>query len=300
ASKSNDLAKIQLASTFKASSMWIKYFLKHYNLALHRKTKISQKMLADLEQQLLNFQCQRWSKTKPPSSSGVIVFFHEKGWMNEPDMLAWTDSYIEGCSGGQKNEPSLLVFDSFKAHLTDAVKAKLHENNNDLVVIPSGLTSVCQLLDVSINQSFKVALCHYWHKWMAKGGSGKTKKGNLKRAELHIICEWVLSAWAGIDPEIIRHAFRKCSISNTMDRSEDDEIYCDEILSNESEEICQDKPCHISDEQNITIIDSSDEEDCDAIIDKDNNHDAIIDEEEGHDITIVENEEVLVFTIDKQ
>ncbi|CAG8788759.1 12692_t:CDS:1, partial [Dentiscutata erythropus] len=83
-----------------------------------------------------------------------------------------------------------------------------------------------------------------------------------------------------------------------MDRSEDNEIYRDEILSNESEKICQDKPRHISDEQNITIIDSSDEEDCDTIIDEDNDHDAIIDEEEGHDITIVENEEVLVFTID--
>ncbi|CAG8788758.1 12691_t:CDS:1 [Dentiscutata erythropus] len=49
ASKSNDLTKIQLASTFKASLMWIKHFLKCYNLALYRKTKISQKMPADFE-----------------------------------------------------------------------------------------------------------------------------------------------------------------------------------------------------------------------------------------------------------
>ncbi|CAG8795303.1 26297_t:CDS:1, partial [Gigaspora margarita] len=94
--------------------------------------------------------------------------------------------------------------------------------------------------------------------------------------------------------------FRKCSISNVMDGSEDDKIYHDEILSNKSEEICQDEPRHISDKQNITTINSSDEEDCDAVIDEDDNHDAIIDEKEDHDITIVENEEVLVFTIDKQ
>ncbi|CAG8799011.1 9361_t:CDS:2, partial [Gigaspora margarita] len=202
ASKSNDLAKIQLASTFKASSIWINHFLKYYNLALYRKTKILQKIPADLEQHLLNFQ---WS---------------------------WADSYIEGCPNSQENESSLLVFDSFKAYLTDAVKAN----------------------------------------------SGKTKKGNLKHAELHIICEWVLSAWAEIDPEIIQQAFCKCSISNAIDRSEDDEIYRDEILSNESKEICQDEPHYISDEQNITTINFSDEEDCDAVIDEDNDHDAIIDE----------------------
>ncbi|CAG8810625.1 12418_t:CDS:1, partial [Racocetra fulgida] len=69
-----------------------------------------------------------------------------------------TDNYIADRSGGQENERSLLVFDSFRAHITDAVKKKLQENNNDLVVIPGGLTSVCQPLDVSINRPFKVAL----------------------------------------------------------------------------------------------------------------------------------------------
>ncbi|CAG8741324.1 1679_t:CDS:1, partial [Cetraspora pellucida] len=42
---------------------------------------------------------------------------------------------------GQKNKPSLLVFDSFREHLTDAVKTKIKENNNNLVVISSSLTS---------------------------------------------------------------------------------------------------------------------------------------------------------------
>ncbi|CAG8793826.1 22875_t:CDS:2, partial [Cetraspora pellucida] len=54
--KSNNLKKKQLASNFKAFSMWLKCFLKCYNLALRCKTKIAQKLPIDFEQQLLNFQ----------------------------------------------------------------------------------------------------------------------------------------------------------------------------------------------------------------------------------------------------
>ncbi|CAG8829941.1 37513_t:CDS:2, partial [Gigaspora margarita] len=214
ASKSNDLAKIQLASTFKASSIWIKRFLKRYNLALYQKTKISQKMLADLEQHLLNFQ-QYIIQLHYKKNYSLSNIFDIAGNLTVDQIgaktvhiytTAWANSYIEDHPDGQENEPSLL-------------------------------------------------------------GSS---------------------------------AFHKCFISNTMDGSEDDKIYYNKILSNESEEICQDEPQYISDEQNITTIDSSEEENCDAIIDKDDDHDAIIDKEEDHDITIVKNEEVLVFTIDKQ
>ncbi|CAG8788451.1 5179_t:CDS:2, partial [Acaulospora morrowiae] len=54
---------------------------------------------------------QRWPKTKPPPPPGIIVSFHEKGWMDE------------------------------SAHITDTIKATIQDNNSDLVVIPDGLTS---------------------------------------------------------------------------------------------------------------------------------------------------------------
>ncbi|GES99044.1 pogo transposable element with KRAB domain [Rhizophagus clarus] len=51
--------------------------------------------------------------------------------------------------------PKMMVYDSFKGHLEESVKNKFRENNFDLVVIPGGLTSICQPLDVSINKPFK-------------------------------------------------------------------------------------------------------------------------------------------------
>jgi hypothetical protein len=47
------------------------------------------------------------------------------------------------------------VLDSFSAHKTDAVKQQFREKRTNLAVIPGGLTSRLQPLDVSLNRSFK-------------------------------------------------------------------------------------------------------------------------------------------------
>ncbi|CAG8831246.1 20790_t:CDS:1, partial [Gigaspora margarita] len=77
---------------------------------------------------------------------------------------------------------------------------------------------------------------------MTSGRSGKTKKRNLKCTELHTICEWVIAIWAKINTEINHYVFYKCSISNTMDSSEDSEIYYDEIFNNKTDEAKESNP----------------------------------------------------------
>jgi len=54
----------------------------------------------------------------------------------------------------------MLVLDAFKGHLTDSVKNQLRKMNTELLVIPSGMTSVLQTMDVSINKPFKDRLKH--------------------------------------------------------------------------------------------------------------------------------------------
>jgi hypothetical protein len=51
--------------------------------------------------------------------------------------------------------PSLLVWDSFRGHLGDDTKRIFTEMKTDLAVIPGGLTSVLQPLDVSVKRPFK-------------------------------------------------------------------------------------------------------------------------------------------------
>ena len=86
-------------------------------------------------------------------------------------------------------EPAMIVYDSFCGHLEESVKIKFKQHNFHLAVIPAGLTSICQPLDVSINKPFKDNLRKKWHEWMSKGGAGLTAGGNLKRARISDVCK---------------------------------------------------------------------------------------------------------------
>ena len=86
--------------------------------------------------------------------SGVIIRANKQGWMDTEEMLYWTENVWDRRTIA-KNPRSLLVMDSFRGHLVPVVKNRFIEKNTDLAIIPGGLTSKVQPLDVSINKSFK-------------------------------------------------------------------------------------------------------------------------------------------------
>ena len=77
-----------------------------------------------------------------------------KGWCNEEEMKYWI-SNVWSERSELESPQSLLILDSFRGHLVDPVKCRFHENNTHTVVIPGGLTSKLQPLDVAINKCFK-------------------------------------------------------------------------------------------------------------------------------------------------
>ena len=121
--------------------------------------------------------------------SGVIIWFQNNGWMDTSFMQKYIDYFNEiRVKNGTHKDPAMLVYDSFKGHLENSIKKRFHENEVYLAVIPGGLTSKCQPLDVSINKPFKDKLRKEWHSWMATGGAGETALGNLRRASLSDVC----------------------------------------------------------------------------------------------------------------
>ncbi|CAB4413248.1 unnamed protein product [Rhizophagus irregularis] len=175
-------------------------------------------------------QMPRGEKAPP----GVIVWFQECGWMNS-DLMKHYVSYLNQIrmSSGQSRLPAMMVYDSFRGHLEESVKQKFKDNHVELAVIPGGLTSICQLLDVAINKPFKDNLRKEWYYWMNNGGAGYTAAGNLRRAKISEVCRWVKRSWENVSEEIIIRTFKKCGISNALDETEDDEIYkeIDEVLN---------------------------------------------------------------------
>ena len=116
----------------------------------------------------------------------------------------------------------------FKGHLLDSVKNQLAEGNTDVALIPAGLTSQLQPLDVSINKPFKDKVRVIWTDWMAGSTDhALTRGGRLKKPSITLWCEWIVKAWNEINTAIINKAFEKCSISNALDGSEDNMIYED-------------------------------------------------------------------------
>ena len=100
--------------------------------------------------------------------------------------------YVNYLNNSRTNNTSaILVYDSFKGHLEESVKIKFRESGYNLAVIPGGLTSICQPLDVAINKLFKENLRKEWHNWMVGGGAEINVAGNLRRARLSNVCMWV-------------------------------------------------------------------------------------------------------------
>ena len=97
----------------------------------------------------------RKTMPKEPIPPGVLIHVHDKGWMDEQGMLLWIKKVLECRPGHLLNKKSSLVFDMFKGHLLDSGKKQLAEGNTDVALIPAGLTSQLQPLDVSINKPFK-------------------------------------------------------------------------------------------------------------------------------------------------
>ncbi|KAM7299429.1 pogo transposable element with KRAB domain [Ixodes scapularis] len=117
--------------------------------------------------------------------ANVIVRVHPKGWMETDLMVDWIDSVWRKRPGADLAVRSMLVLDSFRCHITQRVKDKLAACRTDLVVIPGGMTSQLQPLDVCLNKPIKDRVRAACNEWLIDGEHALTPAGRLKRAALN-------------------------------------------------------------------------------------------------------------------
>ncbi|XP_062829050.1 pogo transposable element with KRAB domain isoform X2 [Anolis carolinensis] len=174
----------------------------------------------------------------------ITVRTHVKGWMDEDGTKKWLEEIWNGRPGAAlETKPSLLVWDMFRAHTSDDIKKLAESSQVTLAVVPGGLTSVLQPLDVCLNKAFKDRLRKMWHEWMSSGQGRLKKVGNVMKPDIKLIANWVRDAWEEIPEDMVQHAFRKCGISNSMDDSEESALY--ENNSSDGDD------CEISDDDNV-------------------------------------------------
>jgi hypothetical protein len=97
----------------------------------------------------------------------------------------------------------MFVLDAFKGHLTDSVKNQLRKMKTELVVIPGGMTSVLQPMDISINKPFEDRLRQQYLTWIADPARELTETGKIKCAAPSEVMQWVSAAWKAIPESII-------------------------------------------------------------------------------------------------
>lgn len=338
-------AKKDGISDFKASAGWCTRFMRRYDLVLRERTKIAQKLPADLDDKILQFHqfvirnrqkegyklsCignmdetpitldmpanrtvnQKGEKTvlirttgheksritlvlscmadctklkpmvifkrktlpKEKFPKGIVIHVHPQGWMDEGGCRKWIKEVWNLRPGGLRKEKSLLVWDQFRAHLVKNVVDNLRSQNTDIAVIPGGLTSVLQPLDVSINKPFKDMMRIKWNNWMCDGEKTYTKGGSMRAPSLPLICAWIVDSWNEIKADTIVKSFKKCGISNALDGTEDDYLWdnmdeeeVDDVLpltmDSEDEDDPYDDIIHPDDYD--TLFGAEDDEHCD-------------------------------------
>jgi len=134
---------------------------------------------------------------------GIYVHVHSKGWKDGEGMKLWLEKVWSKHPGGHLKKPSLLVCDHSKAHVTESTKRLATKLKMHLAVIPGGLTSQLQPLDISVNKLFKKFMHEEWAKWIEAPSHHVTPGGRAKQPSISNVCEWVKNSWQRVKSETI-------------------------------------------------------------------------------------------------
>lgn len=83
----------------------------------------------------------------------INIGLSENGWCNDQIIEEWLNCNFPDTTF---HKHRLLIWDSFRAHLSDATKQVLKRKRVDQAIIPSGCTGILQAPDVVWNKPFKV------------------------------------------------------------------------------------------------------------------------------------------------
>lgn len=151
-------------------------------------------------------------------NSGIYVLETEKAWCTQAVIRQWIDLILPTILRGSQR--GLLVWDSASTHRAKDMKQFLNKRRIDQIMIPAGMTSYLQSLDLVINKPFKdylrIEVNDYIEHRMERNQRGNFIKPNLKE-----IVNWVNNSWNKITANCVTNALRagyldrKCSFDES-------------------------------------------------------------------------------------
>ena len=156
-------------------------------------------------------------KNHPEVKKGNInIKCQINSWVNKDIFIEWLKNTWFRTYSFKPATGTILYMDRAKSHLTEDIFSLFKDNNSIYRLIPPGLTSYCQPLDLSINKPFKDALKLKYRNFCIEFK-------NTKKPKPEDMINWVSEVWWSdtIKPVTIQHSFKKAGINLKLDNSED-------------------------------------------------------------------------------
>ena len=98
------------------------------------------------------------NKIKVVLEKKIYVTCQQNAWVDSNIFIKWLNTIWFRSYQFRELKESILYFDEASSHMEKEVDTLFKKNNSEYRVIPPGLTSICQPLDLCINKPFKDAL----------------------------------------------------------------------------------------------------------------------------------------------
>ena len=128
----------------------------------------------------------------------------------------------QGRLGGYRQPDTLLAWDDYTVHKTDASVKAMEESNTTLFHIPGGLTPKLQPCDGLVNKIFKANMARLYDDHMASKDVTRNDRGYPEPPSRGLVAQWVKKAWDALTPDEVRSSWRKAGLLLPFDGSEDE------------------------------------------------------------------------------
>ena len=139
----------------------------------------------------------------------VYITYSDNGWFDDPVTEEYLD-FLYPRTLFQNPKNRLLIWDSYKCHISGATKTVLRKKNIHTMVIPGGCTSQFQSPDVCWNAPFKNKMKKLYDQWWLVGEKSYTKHNNIRAPKKWDVVDMVLKCWRDISEELIQKSFVVC------------------------------------------------------------------------------------------
>jgi DDE superfamily endonuclease. len=127
--------------------------------------------------------------------------------MDERLMLQWIEEILTPWANDAPDGiVPFVLLDSYRCHMTDAVKHAMDDIGVEYVHIPGGCTGLCQPVDVGINKPLKDRMVRKWEQFLMENREEEVR-GKIPSPSREELGQWIIDSLNSMDEQLIKNAW---------------------------------------------------------------------------------------------